>query len=123
MSKIYSTRQLRIQNKLDRIFGNSPQAVELKSIALKAQTEGFSEEEMKEYWDEKEKDIAELKERMPVANDLALPVESKTFYGSAPIESNLIVNGTIDVSGQGKDGGRENPAIKYEVVSGNYSER
>lgn len=120
MSKIYSTRQVRIQNKLDRIFGNSPQGAELKAIALKAQTEGFSEEEMKEYWEEKEKEIAELKERMPVANDLALPVESKVFYVET---SNLIVNGTIDVSGQREDGRCENPAIKYEVICGNHSER
>lgn len=119
---MYSARTKRIEERLDRIFGNSPQAAELKALALKAQTEGFSEEEMKEYWDEKEREIAELKERMP-DTDLALPVESITYFGPPPIQSNLIVNGTFDVSGQREDGGCKNPAIKHEVVCGDGIER
>jgi hypothetical protein len=120
MSAIYNTKTLRIKNHLDRIFGNSPQAEELKAISLKAQTDGFTEEEAREYWENKEKEIAELKERMPDVGDLALPVESKVFYTET---SNLIVNGTIDVSGQGKDGGCEGSPIKHEVIFGNHSER
>jgi hypothetical protein len=120
MSVIYSTRNERIKENLDRIFGDSIQGRELKAICLKAQTEGFTEEEMKKYWDDKEKEIAELKERMPVVGDLALPVESKVFYAES---SNLIVNGTIDVSERGEDGRGENPAIKHEVISGDTTER
>lgn len=120
---MYNTRNVRIQEKLDRLFGNGPQAAELKAIALKAQTEGFSEEEMREYWENKEREIAELKERMPCNDDLALPVESITYYGPPPIQSNLIVNGTFDVSGERENGGCKNPAIKHEVVCGYASER
>lgn len=147
MSAIYSTRTARIKENLDRIFGNSPQAEELKSIALKAQTEGITDEDARLFWEQKEKEIAELKERMPDVGDLALPFECKTFYGeevnhisrgeeemlayslredsSNPFkcESQLIVNGTIDVSGQREDGGCKNPAIKHEVVIGHCSER
>lgn len=119
---MYSARTKRIEEKLDRIFGNGPQASELKALALKAQTEGFSEEDIRQYWQDKEKEISELKERMPDA-DLALPFESITYYGTAPIQSNLIVNGTFDVSGQREDGGCKNPAIKHEVVCGDCSER
>jgi hypothetical protein len=120
MSKLFSTRDARIKEKLDRLFGNSPQAEELKAIALKAQTTGLTDEDIKEYWEEKEKEIAELKERMPDVGDLALPVQSVTFYGD---ESQVIVNGTVDVSGEREDGGHKNPSIKHEVVCGDITER
>jgi hypothetical protein len=121
MSKIYSTRDKRIKEQLDRVFGNSPQAEELKAIAFKAQTEGITDEEAKQFWDDKQREIDELKERMPVANDLALPVESVTYYGK--IDSNLIVNGTVTVSGCGEDDRCQNPAIKHEVFFGDVAER
>ena len=121
MSKLYSTRDARIKQNLDRVFGDSPQAQELKSIALKAQTEGLTDEDIERYWKDKELEIQELKERMPEIGDLAMPTESITYYGK--MASNLIVNGTITVSGCGEDDRCQNLAIKHEVVFGDNSER
>ena len=131
MSKIITTKEQRIRDRIDRVFGNSAAAQELKSIALKSALGELNEEVMKEFWENKNKDLEEIKERMPVANDLALPFESTSIIGE-PLLSNTIlgeptdnynINGTIDISRQREDGGNQNLAIKHEVISGDFAER
>jgi hypothetical protein len=126
MSEIYSAREERIKKHLDRVFGNSPQAAELKSIALKAQLDKLTDDDARKYWEEKQRDLEEIKRLMPEVNELALPQPSITITNQ-PLLSNTIlgeppqyiVNGTITVSGQGEVDRCEDTAIKHEVVSGN----
>ena len=127
MSKIITFREQKIKERIDRIFGNSPQVQELKSIALKSALGELTEEDGREFWENKQRDLEEIKARMPVANDLCLPTESITIVG-APLmsnallgESQYIVNGSADVSGQREIGGSQNPTIKHEVVFGNFA--
>jgi hypothetical protein len=131
MSKILTTQEQRIRDRIDKVFGDSVAAQELKSIALKSALGELTEDVMTEYWENKNKDLAQIKERMPVVNDLALPVESITIIGE-PLLSNTIlgepednynINGTIDVSRHREDGGNQNLAIKHEVISGDFTER
>jgi hypothetical protein len=124
MSRLQTQRELKISENIDRIFGNSLQARELKSIALKSALGQLTEQDMVQYWADKERDLAEIKERLPVANDLCHPIESFTVTNQ-PLLSNVVledstsqynVNGPTDVSEQREAGGNENPAIKHEVV-------
>jgi hypothetical protein len=125
MSTITTSREMKIVENINRILGNSPQAQEIKSIVLKAALGQMTEEDKIKYWEEKQRDLEEIKERMPVANDLALPVESITIVGE-PLLSNTIlgessqyiVNGTADVSGQGETSRGENLAIKHKIFFG-----
>jgi hypothetical protein len=131
MSKIITSKEQRIREHIDRIFGDSIASQELKSIALKSALGELNEEIMREYWENKNKELAEIKERMPIANDLALPVESKVIIGEPLLSNtilgeptdNYIINGTIDVSRQREDGGNQNIAIKHEVIIGDFTER
>lgn len=116
MSKIISSKEQRIREKIDNIFGNSVAAQELKSIALKSALGELTEEDAKEYWRNKEEEIKELKERMPEV-DLALPKESITIVGETLL-SNIIMgeqeknNG---VSRQGETSRDKGAAIVYEI--------
>jgi len=139
MSKIVSTKEQRIRAKLDNIFGNSVSAQELKSIALKSALEGWTDDEKDEFWKNKQADLDELKEAMPDANDLGLPVPSIVMYAdqknqehavsysitdSHDLSASIIeVNGTFDISRQREASGDKNPSIKYEVFEWNPSER
>lgn len=85
----FKTKQLKSQ--LNRIFGNSPEAEEMKNIIFKANTDGFSEEEIEAYKKQKEEEIKAF-------ND---------FFGDKPaeptVESQVIVgkifsNEILDVS-------------------------
>ena len=89
MSKIITAKEQRIREKIDRIFGNSEAAQELKSIALKSALGELTEEDMVEYWKNKEEEIREIKERMP-DTDLALPTESVVILDK-PLMSNTII--------------------------------
>jgi hypothetical protein len=132
MSKLITTKEQRIRESIDRIFGNSVAAQELKSIALKSALGELNDEVMKEYWETKNKDLEEIKQQMPDVNDLALPYDCKVIVGE-PLLSNTIlgepesnnyeINGTVDVSRQREDGGNQNNSIKHEVISGNITER
>lgn len=115
MSKIVSVKEQRIRERIDKIFGDSVAAQELKSIALKAALDELTEEDAREYWRNKEEEIRELKERMPEI-DLALPTESITIVGQ-PLLSNIImgepeING---VSRQGETNRDESSPIIYEI--------
>ena len=46
-----------LKSHLDKVFGNTPQAEEMKAIVLKAQTTGFTEEEIEAYKKQKEQEI------------------------------------------------------------------
>lgn len=130
MSKIHTTREQRIRDHIDRVFGHSVAAQEMKSIALKSALGELTDEDGKRFWEEKEKDLAQIKELMPVANDLALPVESTVIIGK-PLLSNsilgepqqLTINGQFAVSEQREAGGCQSSSIKYEIIGGDSSER
>jgi len=117
-------REQRIRARIDSVFGNSPQAQELKSIALKSALGQLTEDVMKQYWVEKERDLAELKERMPDVNDLALPTESIVVVGE-PLMSNVIlgepqqiIDGRHDLFKSGEDDRSENIATFNKIVGG-----
>ena len=121
---IISLREQRIRAKIDSVFGNSPQAQELKSIALKSALGQLTEDVMKQYWEEKERDLTELKERMPDVNDLALPTESIVIVGE-PLMSNVILgepqqikNGEDTIFGYGEDNRNKSPPTIYEIQCG-----
>lgn len=130
MSKIHTTREQRIRDHIDRVFGHSVAAQEMKTIALKSALGELTDEDGKRFWEEKEKDLAQIKELMPVANDLALPVESTVIIGK-PLLSNsmlgepqqLTINGQFAVSEQREAGGCQSSSIKYEIIGGDSSER
>jgi len=122
MSKVSTYRIQRIEEQINRVFGDSPQAREMKAIALKSALEGWTEEEMKQYWEEKERDLAEIKERFPVANDMCYPVESITITNQGLLSNVIIgppasydVNGTIRIPGQGEVDRSENSTIEHEI--------
>jgi len=125
MSSITTSREMKIVENINRILGNSPQSQEIKSIVLKAALGQMTEEDKIKYWEEKQRDLEEIKERMPVVNDLCHPVESITIVREPLLSNSIlgessqyIVNGTADVSGQRETGRGENLAIKHEVVFG-----
>jgi len=130
MSKLYTTREQRIRDHIDKVFGHSVAAQEMKSIALKSALGELTEEDGKRFWEEKEKDLEEIKRLMPVANDLALPVESTVIVGK-PLLSNsilgepqqLIINGQFAVSEQREAGGCQSSSAKYKIVGGDSSQR
>ena len=125
MSKIVSTREQRLRDKLDNIFGNSVAAQELKSIALKSALEGWTDEEKEEYWKTKQAELDELKEAMPEVNSLAIPIPCEVIYGELKHNSSnsILVNGRIDISGEREVGGNKNPSIKHEVIKWDSSQR
>jgi len=130
MSKFYTTREQRIREHIDRVFGHSVAAQELKSIALKSALGELTEEDGKKFWEEKEKDLAEIKQLMPEANDLALPTDSTVIVGK-PLLSNtilgepqqIIVNGCVAVSEQREAGRCEGITIINQVKCGDSSQR
>lgn len=132
MSKLITTKEQRIRESIDRIFGNSVASQELKSIAIKSALGELDEDVAKEFWENKNKELEEIKLRMPDVNDLALPVECKTIVGEPllsntilgqPDENNYNVNGTVDVSHEREYDRSENASIKHEVIVGDTSER
>ena len=115
MSKIISSKEQRIRDKMDRIFGNSVAGQELKSIAIKAALDELTEEDAREYWRNKEEEIKELKKQMPDA-DLALPTESITIVGQTLL-SNIIMGEPENngISGQGEISRDKSAATVYEI--------
>lgn len=78
------TKQLKKQ--LDNIFGDSEAGKEMKAIVLKAQTTGFTPEEVEQYKKQREEDLALLLERFSLPYEET--VESQTIYGE--LKSNNI---------------------------------
>lgn len=73
-------KQKQLKDQINRIFGNSPQAEEMKQIVLKANTVGFTEEEIKEYQRKKEEDLKMICEFFdPELSKLPLTEESKVI--------------------------------------------
>lgn len=115
MSKIISSKEQRIRERINKIFGDSVAAQELKSIALKSALNELTEEDAIEYWKNKEEEIKELKERMP-DTDLALPTESTTIVGQTLL-SNIIMGEPENngISGQGEISRDKGAATVYEI--------
>jgi hypothetical protein len=52
-----SFKDKQLKSQLDRVFGNSPQGEEMKRIVYKAQTTGYTEEEIEAYKKQKEDEV------------------------------------------------------------------
>lgn len=74
-------REKQLKNMIDKIFGNSPQAQEMKDIVFQANTKGFTEEEIEEYKQKKEKDIQMINDFFKCDTNEEEIVETKTIYG------------------------------------------
>lgn len=82
-------KEKQLKYKLDRIFGNSPQGQEMKQIVLKAQTIGYTEQEIESYKKQKEDEVKALNDFF--GNEPPQQcVPSEVIYGK--IYSNDIVN-------------------------------
>jgi len=78
-----------LKSHLDKVFGNSPQAEEMKQIVFKAQTTGYTDEEIEAYKKQKEEEIQAFNDFF--GTDPPLPtVESQVIVGK--IFSNEILD-------------------------------
>lgn len=80
-----SLREKQIRAQIERIFGDSPVAEEMKRIVLKANTEGFTPEEIEAYTKQKEEDIRQINlffAQEPIEETKEeIPLENRTIYG------------------------------------------
>lgn len=80
----------KLKSQLDRIFGTSPQVEDMKNIILKANTTGFTEEEIEQYKKQKEEEINAFNAFFGEKCDLCLPTESVV------IENKIFSNEILD---------------------------
>lgn len=73
-----SFKEKQLKKKIDEMFGNSPQAEEIKNIVLKANTTGFTEKEIEEYKRQKEEDLKAILVHFQLPNGLSVP--SQVIY-------------------------------------------
>lgn len=92
-----SFKEKQLKKQVDRIFGNSPQAQEIKAIVLKANTTGYTQEEIDAYVKQKEADLKEILDFFELPNEST--IESTTIYNK--IYSN-------DILSNGESSGNEN---------------
>jgi len=93
----FKVKQLKSQ--LDLIFGNSEQAKEMKEIVLKANTVGFTEEEINEYKKKKEEDIGAIENFFD--KDLSkLPCAYESKVISENEIKNIFSNEILDVKSE-----------------------
>jgi hypothetical protein len=74
-------REKQLKNMIDKIFGNSPQAQEMKDIVFKANTEGFTQEEIEQYKQKKLEDIQLINDFFKEDTIEEEIVQPKTIYG------------------------------------------
>lgn len=73
-----SFKEKQLKKKIDEMFGNSPQAEEIKNIVLKANTTGFTEKEIEEYKRQKEEDLKAILDHFQLPNEPSVP--SQVIY-------------------------------------------
>ena len=72
-------RKKQMREQLTKMIGSTDTGKEMIELILKANFEGFSQEEQEAYNKQKEEEIKYFRERLD--NSLSQPVESKTIYG------------------------------------------
>lgn len=73
-----SFKEKQLKKQVDRLFGNSPQAEEIKSIVIRANTVGYTQEEIDSYVKQKEEDLKAILDYFDQPN--METTESKTIY-------------------------------------------
>lgn len=73
-----SFKEKQLKKQVDRLFGNSPQAEEIKSIVIRANTVGYTQEEIDSYVKQKEEDLKAILDYFDHPN--METTESKTIY-------------------------------------------
>jgi len=73
-----SFKEIQLKKQVDRIFGSSPQAEEIKAIVIKANTTGYTQDEINAYIRQKEEDLKAILDYFVLPNEPT--VESKTIY-------------------------------------------
>lgn len=74
-----SFRVKQLKRQLDTIFGESEAGKEMKHVVLKAQTTGFTPEEIEQYKKQREEDLAVLLERFSLPYEET--IEGQVIYG------------------------------------------
>lgn len=87
-------RKKNMRERLMRLIGGNEAGNAMIEIILKANFEGFTEEETERYKKQKEEEIAYFRERLDAG--ASLPVDSKTIYGEILSNDNLDESNRIE---------------------------
>ena len=124
MKRILREKQLR--EKLDKMFGTSMVSFEFKEAIIKAQLGDLTEEEIREYQEEKERELNEFKALLGPPGDLALPVEGYSVQGfksAECIENDDSIRGPTGIFEGREDDRSEGATAVNQEQCGDTSER
>jgi hypothetical protein len=124
MKRILREKQLR--EKLDKMFGTSMVSFEFKEAIIKANLDELTEQDIREYQEEKERELNEFKAMLGPAGDLALPVEGYSVQGFKSlecIENDDPIRGTTGIYERREDDGSQGATAVNQEQCGHSVKR